>query len=87
MAPPRPDPAYLWWAGGAIGRANPDGSHAHPGLIDRITSPSGVAAFGDYVYWANDQPSEIGRAHLDGSASAQAFFRGAANPAGVAAGG
>ena len=73
--------AFIYWAGcgdrdctrpGGIGRANLDGTHAHPSFIsgDAGLLP-GLAVGTSHVYWTN---GGVGRAKLDGSGVNPSFI-------------
>ena len=72
--------AYLYWgnfSGGAVGRANTDGSAPSPSFIPGASAPAGVAVDSAYVYWAGS--NKIGRARLDGTGTPNASFIVTAN--------
>jgi virginiamycin B lyase len=80
--------ASVYWgttsAGGAIGRANLDGSGVTPGFITGANAPAEVAVDGQHVYWANINGTTIGRSNLDGTGANQSFINLANAPQGVA---
>ncbi len=84
------DGEHVYWAdylGGAIGRANLDGSGVNPRFIPLTGSPLGVAVGGGHVYWTLEASHSIARANLDGSGVQPSFITGASNPSGLAADG
>ena len=85
-----------WWApssGGAIGRANVDGSGVDNRFITGIgiprspawqgASPCGIAVAGKYIHWTyaaeGSKPQTIGRANLDGTGVDKRFITGVSN--------
>jgi Tol biopolymer transport system component len=85
-----------WWApssGGAIGRANVDGTGVDDQFITRLAiprssafqtaDPCGIAVAGKYIYWMNSaesrRPVPIGRANLDGTGVNKRFITGVTN--------
>jgi len=85
-----------WWApssGGAIGRANVDGTGADSQFITGIgiprspafqsASPCGIAVAGKYIYWMYGaeslKPATIGRANVDGTGVNKRFITGVPN--------
>jgi Tol biopolymer transport system component len=85
-----------WWApssGGAIGRANMDGTGVDDRFITGLgiprspafqtASPCGIAVAGNYIYWTyaaeSRKPVTIGRANLDGTGVNKRFITGATN--------
>jgi virginiamycin B lyase len=80
--------AIYWtnWAGGAIGRANVDGTGVSPTFMLGAKNPSGVAIDDQHVYWTNSGGTSIGRANLDGFDIDQSFIAGlpAGDPTGIA---
>ena len=82
------DAAYVYWGGGgAIGRANLDGTGVDQAFITGASAGggAGVAVDAAHVYWTNGLGDTIGRANLDGTGVEQSFVTGARFPAGVAA--
>ena len=68
-------PTHLYWANNGIhqkdplrasahtvGRANLDGSQADQAFIPNISYPTGLAVYGDYIYWTDIETNSIGRA-------------------------
>jgi sugar lactone lactonase YvrE len=80
--------ASVYWgtisAGGAIGRANLDGSGVTSTFIIGANAPAEVAVDGQHVYWANTNGTTIGRSNLDGTGANQSFINLANAPQGVA---
>jgi virginiamycin B lyase len=81
---------YIYWTnygvsgtGGAIGRADLNGTHAKRSFITGAAGPVGVTVHGDYVYWSNpgveaaSPGTTIGRAKLNGTDVDQSFITGA----------
>jgi hypothetical protein len=85
-----------WWApssGGAIGKANVDGTGVDDKFIVGIgiprspgfesASPCGIAVAGKYIYWMYGaeslKPATIGRANLDGTGVNKSFITGVPN--------
>ncbi|HSI81294.1 MAG TPA: hypothetical protein VK919_11670 [Solirubrobacterales bacterium] len=79
--------AEIFWANtgttSAIGSATLSGGSVNHTLI-AADLPCGVAADGEYVYWANPVTDSIGRAELDGEDVDPTFITGADEPCGVA---
>ena len=90
-----------WWApssGGAIGRANVDGTGVDDRFITGIgiprspafqsASPCGIAVAGKYIYWMyaaeSSKPVTIGRANLDGTGVNKRFITGVTTGCGIA---
>jgi len=81
------DGSHVYWAdpaGGAIGRANLDGSGPAYGFITGADNPCGVAVNDTHVYWTNLKGNSIGRANLDGTEATQTFIDAVSEPCGVA---
>jgi virginiamycin B lyase len=86
--------AFVYWAngsvaggfgsGGAIGRAELDGSGAGPSFITGAEYPYGLTVDSGHVYWTNSFRNTIGRANLDGTEVNQSFIFGVHGPFGVA---
>src|SRR6266508_2970168 len=93
-----------WWApssGGAIGRANVDGTGVDDQFITDLAiprspafqsaSPCGIAVAGKYIYWMynaeSGKPATIGRANLDGTGVNKRFITGVPNGCGIAVAG
>ena len=64
---PRAEAFIYWSGGGAIGRANLDGTGVDESFIGDIGSVGSVAVDGNHVYWTNPNTTTIGRADLDGA--------------------
>jgi virginiamycin B lyase len=64
---------YWTWSGG-IGRANPDGSDAEPSFIKGKEGITGVAVFGQHIYWAGPE-GNIGRANINGTEVEPEFIK------------
>lgn len=72
---------HLYWAngaGGAIGRANLDGSEALPKLITGLRYPVSLAIEAGHLYWVNAPADDrsVGRSNLDGSDVVKDFIPG-----------
>jgi phosphotransferase system IIA component len=84
------DAQFIYWTnlgipGGAIGRANLDGTGVNQTFITGAGDPQFVAVDGQHIYWSNPYPSpDIGRANLDGTSVNSSFISGAPNASGVA---
>lgn len=81
------DDQHLYWgdaSGGAIGRANLDGTAPNQAFVTGLGGPCGVAVNGSHVYWSDFASNLIGRANLDGSGVEAAFLAGASSPCGIA---
>ena len=77
----------LYWTsfnGGTIGTANLDGTGVNPTLITGLSSPYGLAVYGQRIYWTSFDGGTIGIANLDGTGVNPAFITGLAHPNGVA---
>lgn len=78
---------YVYFAtdfGGAIGRADLNGSNVNLNFITGVGDVEGIAVDGEHIYWTNRSPGTIGRANLDGTNVEQSFISGASSPIGVA---
>ncbi len=87
------DRKHIYWAelqggkvgspdeGGAIGRANRDGSGVNASFIPTPgTGDCGVAIAGGHIYWATVDHGTIGRANVDGTGVDGQFIPGLAIP-------
>jgi virginiamycin B lyase len=72
----RADAFFYWGSGGAVGRANTNGSGPSPSFITGANGVLGVAVDGRHIYWANSATGTIGRANIDGSDVDQSFITG-----------
>jgi virginiamycin B lyase len=74
---------HIYWAAGAIGRANLDGSNPNQSFVP-AGLPYAVAIDSSHIYWADTNTGTIGRANLDGTNPDQNFITPANVPDGVA---
>lgn len=92
------DIAHVYWserhferklhphAGGDIGRAELDGSHAQHDFIPTGPDPTALAVDSTHIYWVNANDGTIGRATSIGGDVNQSFITGAVHPTGLALG-
>jgi virginiamycin B lyase len=68
---------HIYWTnehGGAIGRANLNGTDVNQRFITGASSPTALAVSSHYIYWTNPFSQSIGRANLNGSDVCQRFI-------------
>jgi hypothetical protein len=78
------DNHIYWVSGTAIGRANLNGLGVDPAFITGLSSPAGLTANDQYLYWGG---ASIGRASLDGTAIEPNFMTPSGGASDVAASG
>jgi hypothetical protein len=81
---------YVFWTepGGLIGRQALNGSESNFAFLTEIGTPTGIAVYGNYLYWGNFYANSIGRANLQGGEVNPAFITtGVSHPEGIAVAG
>jgi virginiamycin B lyase len=91
LALPATSDAYVYWTstenfvppgGGAIGRANLDGTNVDPNFL--AVDAQWVAVDAHHLYWTDPNGGSIGRANLDGSDVLPNFIPRIGTPTGIA---